>query len=114
MNSSTRAKRLIVLSLVALMGCYALPASSNSVETSSSGLNSIEANKLSQPEVNKAYGKLPMSFEANIGQADSNVKFRSRGTGYSLCLTATEAVLHLAAFQRSDLGSVNQGRSGSV
>ncbi len=42
-----------------------------------------------QPKVrlSGAYGKLPLSFEANAGQADSQVKFLSRGTGYSLFLT---------------------------
>ena len=41
------------------------------------------------------YGKFPLSFEANQGQADSQVKFISRGSGYSLFLTSTEAVLSL-------------------
>lgn len=43
----------------------------------------------------EAYGKLPLSFEANQGQADRRVKFLSRGSNYSLFLTATEAVLAL-------------------
>jgi len=43
----------------------------------------------------KAYGKMPMSFEANLGQADERVKFLSQGSGYRLFLTATEAVLQL-------------------
>ena len=46
-------------------------------------------------ELNQAYGKLPLSFEANQGQTDSRVKFLSRGNGYSLFLTPTEAVLVL-------------------
>ena len=41
------------------------------------------------------YGRLPLSFEANHGQTDSQVKFLSRGHGYSLFLTAGEAVLTL-------------------
>jgi hypothetical protein len=43
----------------------------------------------------QAYGKLPMSFEANEGQAPDGVKFVARGQGYSLALTATEATLAL-------------------
>ncbi len=39
------------------------------------------------------YGKLPMSFEANRGQADERVEFLSRGNGYTLLLTADEALL---------------------
>ena len=42
------------------------------------------------------YGKLlPLSFEANQGQTDENVKFLSRGLSYSLFLTNSEAVLAL-------------------
>ena len=42
-----------------------------------------------------AYGNLPLSFEANQGQTDPQVKFLSRGSGYTLFLTPTEAVLAL-------------------
>src|SRR5215472_1169351 len=35
----------------------------------------------------EAYGKLPLSFEINKGQTDPQVKFLSRGGGYSLLLT---------------------------
>ncbi len=41
------------------------------------------------------YGKLPLSFERNQGQSDDRVKFLSRGHGYTLFLTATEAVFSL-------------------
>jgi hypothetical protein len=44
-------------------------------------------------QVNKAYGKLPLSFELNQGQTHREVKFLSRGPGYQLFLTQTEAVL---------------------
>ena len=43
----------------------------------------------------ESYGKLPLGFEANHGQTDSRVKFLSRGPGYTLFLTPTEAVLAL-------------------
>jgi hypothetical protein len=42
------------------------------------------------------YGKLPLSFEANQGQTDHQVKFLSRGNGYSLFLTEKAAVLALS------------------
>lgn len=45
--------------------------------------------------VDALYGKLPLSFEANMGQADPSVKFLARGRGYGLMLTGTEAVLVL-------------------
>jgi hypothetical protein len=41
------------------------------------------------------YGKLPLSFEANRGQTDGQVKFLSRGSGFSLFLSNDEAVIDL-------------------
>lgn len=46
-------------------------------------------------QVAENYGKLPLSFEANRGQSDKQVKFLSRGHGYTLFLTGNEAVLSL-------------------
>ena len=43
----------------------------------------------------KDYGKLRLTFEANRGQTDPQVKFLSRGPGYTVFLTSTEAVLAL-------------------
>src|SRR5437588_1029144 len=42
-----------------------------------------------------AYGRVPLSFEANQGQADSQVRYLARGDGYSLFLTDDGAVLSL-------------------
>jgi hypothetical protein len=42
-----------------------------------------------------SYGRLPLSFEANRGQTDPQVRFLSRGGGYAIFLTATDAVLKL-------------------
>ncbi|MBZ5719924.1 MAG: SBBP repeat-containing protein [Acidobacteriia bacterium] len=56
-----------------------------------------------QARVLSAYAKLPLSFEANRGQADSNVRFLSRGHGYSLLLTGDQAILVLKR------GTANQG-----
>jgi Beta-propeller repeat len=48
------------------------------------------------------YGKLPLSFEPNQGQTDARVKFLARASGYTLFVTADEAV-----FARRD-GSVER------
>ena len=42
------------------------------------------------------FARLPLRFEANRGQTDARVKFLARGAGYTLFLTANEAVLSLA------------------
>ena len=49
----------------------------------------------SMAAVQSAYGHLPLSFEANEGQTDHSVLFLSRGQGYQLNLTSTEAILAL-------------------
>lgn len=43
--------------------------------------------------VGQTLGKLPMSFEVNQGQADPNIKFISRGSGFGLFLLPQEMVL---------------------
>src|SRR5262245_46201000 len=40
----------------------------------------------------RVYGQLPLSFEANQGQTDGQVQFLAHGQGYTLFLTAREAV----------------------
>ncbi|AXC13323.1 Cell surface protein [Acidisarcina polymorpha] len=66
---------------------------------SSSALNSQPTTNSKLAAVNPAvkanFAKLPLSFEANQGQTDGQVKFLSRGQGYSLFLTDREAVLAL-------------------
>src|SRR5215471_14589541 len=73
--------------------CLLLIASWTQGQTAASTTASPHAAK-----VVESYGKLPLAFEANQGQSDSQVRFLSRGGGYSLFLTPTEAVL---ALQRS-------------
>ena len=41
----------------------------------------------------ETYGRLSLSFEPNRGQTDGQVQFLSRGWGYTLFLTANQAVL---------------------
>jgi hypothetical protein len=59
------------------------------------------AAKTAPPEVQARalanYGKLPLSFEENRGQADSQVRFLSRGSGYAIWLTPSEVFLNVRA-----------------
>jgi hypothetical protein len=50
----------------------------------------------SKEQVQQNYGRLPLSFEANVGQADAAVHFLAHGPGYGLYLTGTEAVMVLS------------------
>src|SRR5438128_1033575 len=78
-------KGRILLPALALTSCA--PAAATPTST--------EIPQATKPQVLAAYGKLPLSFEANQGQTDPQVKFLSRGRGYTLFLTPTEAVLTL-------------------
>src|SRR6266849_4728058 len=108
----------LILAFAGLLSCFALPASTmlftsagnEEVWKLSSASNSgdsltvhtiaeknllAQANRVTQRRVSGLCRELPLSFEANCGQADRQVKFISRGNGYALFLTATEAVLEL-------------------
>lgn len=45
--------------------------------------------------ISESYGKLPLSFESNQGQADPQIDFISRGKGYSIYLKPSEAIIAL-------------------
>jgi beta-propeller repeat-containing protein/ASPM-SPD-2-Hydin domain-containing protein len=49
----------------------------------------------SPSSVAREYVKLPLAFEPNVGQANSEAKFLARGDGYALFLTSTESILAL-------------------
>src|SRR4030088_1691064 len=70
-------------------GARFAPSSAVSPVSASQAVPEAQAKILDQ------YGKLPLSFEANHGQADGRVKFLSRTGGYTLFLTGDEAVLVL-------------------
>jgi hypothetical protein len=57
-----------------------------------SAATSSQTPPLAREQASAAYGKLPLSFEANQGQTDKAVNFVARGGGYSLFLTPKEAV----------------------
>jgi len=102
---------LVSLSLAALLVAQAGGGLSARLRHSAS--NSTEAAEaagdhvLSAAEAAEAYGRLPLSFEENRGQADKDVKFISRGANSDLFLTANEAVLALRR------GRSDRGQSGA-
>jgi uncharacterized protein (TIGR03437 family) len=54
------------------------------------------ADAQAKTQIAKAYSKLPLSFEPNVGQTDPRVNFLARGRGYTLLLTPTGATLSLS------------------
>ena len=67
----------------------------------------LPAAALANARVSEGYGKLPLHFEANQGQTHEDVRFLSRGAGYSLYLTAGEAVLVLTRPSPDENGKRN-------
>lgn len=101
MGWSNAASMLVIA--VWLMGTFGEMPPSAGVEASDHvateqqalGKPSQESSAATKATVQASYGRLPLYFEANQGQTDAEVKFLSRGSGYTLFLTSTEAVLVL-------------------
>ena len=62
----------------------------------------------------QAYGRQPLSFEANRGQTDAKVKFLARGRGSTLYLTRDEAVLALRPAASSGTRAFEPPARGAV
>lgn len=88
-------RRVLTIRLVACAACF-LTLFWLTLRPSATAIQSA-----SQPAVPHAFGKLPLSFEVNRGQADPATKFLARGIGYDLSLTATTAVLGLGQKQKA-------------
>lgn len=77
----------------------------------------VRPDKPSKPAGNRqfraAYTQLPMIFEANHGQSDSQVQFLSHGSGYTLFLTSTEAVLALQKSSRRESSPIRMQFAGA-
>ena len=62
---------------------------------SGEGGTRVRTEVASPSRVAALYAQLPLTFEINQGQADPRVKYLARGPGYTLWLTADQAVLAL-------------------
>ena len=89
-----------VAGLMLIPPVFSVPAPVRMEQSYSNG-GGVGSTPLAKPEaaiqvrLDQAYGKLPLSFEANQGQTDGRVKFLARTGGSTLFLTSTEAVLVL-------------------
>src|ERR1019366_2845104 len=90
--------------VLAVTALAVLPASQAATDPETEGAAtrraaSSETAKLRAGTAGLKMAQVPLSFETNQGQTDGVVKFFSRGDGYALFLTPTEAVfkLHKAA-----------------
>src|SRR5262245_19865032 len=69
----------------------------------------------SSAQLDGVFGNVPLSFEVNKKQTDSSVQFISRGRGYNVFLTSTEAVMAVSgksnAVRMGLIGSNNQAQA---
>lgn len=91
LHGNTRTSLVVMLALVAALATgHPLAATGSSSEGPNT--NTVRGN---QEVAREALARLPLRFEANLGQTDGQVKFVSRGSRPSLLLTSTEAVIPL-------------------
>src|SRR5436190_24101602 len=69
-----------------------------SLDSRSFATAELEATTLA---VQRSSGELPLSFEANHGQSDAQVRFLSHRRGYTVSLAPTEALITLPPPRRS-------------
>ncbi len=93
--ASTMALLAFVVLLCPPSAELATPSRARSAKAVTPARASMAQSPAAQARLIEAYGNLPLSFEANRGQAGPDVKFLSRGNGYTLLLTGNEAVLAL-------------------
>ena len=78
-----------------LLVCGLIAVSSLSTLGQGTAKQAVDNPATTRAQLAENYGKFPLSFEANQGQADKTAKFLSNGSGYSLFLTDRSAVLAL-------------------
>ncbi|HZT60121.1 MAG TPA: SBBP repeat-containing protein, partial [Pyrinomonadaceae bacterium] len=83
-------------SLVMPPRSFSAPAREVKAATSKANHASALPHGAATTQATEAYGKVSLTFEANEGQTDPQVKFLTRANGATVFLTATEAVFALA------------------
>jgi hypothetical protein len=108
-----RARWIAGFSLVALVGAgwffagtarsHLAPAPQRPAPATSAPARTRPVNPAQQSRVAANFANLPLSFEPNQGQTDSQVKFLSRNSQYNLFLTSNEAVFTLPVHSAKDV-----------
>ena len=88
MPHTIRLLTLLLLGGLGMLGCSRVPAPPPATVATTA----LAAN----------YGQVPLSFEANHGQAKEPVQYLARGTNATLYLTPTEAALEVRATPTTD------------
>ncbi len=104
---------LAILAFVLLLHMQRPAHSSQPIVSNHTAASMQPATALSaaqQQNMTRAYGALPLAFEANQGQTAPEVRYLAHGQGYQLFLTNQEAVLSL----RQPAAGANSAKGASV
>ncbi len=90
-------KVLVVPCLLAVLAGFILLEGRSSFDAGTNRRTALTQGpaELDRGAIKASYARLPLQFEANVGQTDSRVKYLARGAGYTLFLTCDGAVLAL-------------------
>jgi hypothetical protein len=105
---------LAILSLVLWVQMHHRAHSSQPIASTHTAPSMQPATALSaaqKQDMTRAYGALPLGFEANQGQTAPAVRYLAHGQGYQLFLTNQEAVLTL---RRASAAGTQSAKSGSL
>lgn len=89
------ALRITILMILLLIGSASAPSNADIKATIANHNTSDNSSIIAE------YSQLSLRFEENQGQTDNQVRFLSRGSGYTMYLTSTEAVLSLSKPQEN-------------
>jgi hypothetical protein len=84
------------------------PKATATVSAGSSASLSQNLTPAAQRRIQDSYASLPLAFEQNQGQTDPQVKYLARGHGYTLFLTANDAVFSLHSRPAASKASAGQ------
>jgi beta-propeller repeat-containing protein/ASPM-SPD-2-Hydin domain-containing protein/HYDIN/CFA65/VesB family protein len=92
---------ILIFALAATGGSGSAAGQRNDVGQPVFAAATVSASPASSSHVAENFAALPLSFEANQGQSSPQVRYISRGNGYTLFLTGDEAILKLRQGDRS-------------
>lgn len=112
MTTGAGARRLVG-AMVAAAGCLGATALGISGLAGGTATRSAHVSSHSRVAISRQFGRLPLRFEANRGQASHSVNFLARGPGYTVALGRNGALLALAS-GRTPGGIPGVGSSSAV
>jgi hypothetical protein len=99
------------LAIVAIALLVSSPASRHTAASATAGTRAPQPlTPAARSRVQASFAALPLAFEENKGQTDSQVEYMARGNGYTLFLTANDAVFSLSsASTASRMSTIRRG-----